>query len=455
LSQPGTIGAHDVDPRLVARVLGVSLIVSSSGRSARAAPTPVESAEPAAAVPREPAGALVNPKDPAKLLSVADGFVDSGEFHLAAALYQRIVEEFPASAEAAQSVRALKIIKAGRLDMQPAHDVVVTPATPIPAPPPGPAVSHDGDTVLRVDPYSVRTAERLRLTTWEKLDFGVTSFLYGMSLGGSYALTLDREDEATTPIALGALVYTLGAVGYLSVGHPDRGDLPLALAITSYVATSTLLLSNLLFPDADPKKTGIAVTVAGLAAIPMALVATHALDLDPGDTQVVRDAGFWGLVLGTTSCLAFRADTITVDYGYGTTYSYDRQPSNRTIATWGAAGLFGGLGLGALAAAHSELSLERIRVTTWGGYGGGLVGALLVAGGRGSEQAVFTGITVGAGLGLVVTFLTTGGLDGIPPETSVVSRFLPRGMIPAVLSTPGLDAGSAPTALLGLAGVLN
>jgi hypothetical protein len=437
--------------------VGVSLIVASSVRPARAAPTPPGSAEPAAAVPREPAdmtrsaGALLIPKDPAKLLGVADGFVDSGDFHLAAGLYQRIVEEFPDSTAAAQAARSLKIIKAGRLDMQPADEVVVTPAAPTPAP----AIPRDGDTVLRVDPYSVRTAERLRLTTWEKLDFGVTSFLYGMSLGGSYALTLDHEDEATTPIALGALVYTLGAVGYLSVGHPDRGDLPLALAITSYIPTSTLLLSNLLFPDADPKKTGIAVTVAGLAAIPIALVATHALDLDPGDTQVVRDAGFWGLVLGTTSCLAFRADTITVDYGGGATYSYDRQPSNRTIATWGAAGLFGGLGLGALAAAHSELSLERIRVTTWGGYGGGLTGALLASGGHGSDQAIFAGITVGAGLGLVVAFLTTGGLDGIPPETSVVSRLLPRGMIPAVLSTPGLDAGSASTPLLGLAGVLN
>jgi hypothetical protein len=108
-----------------------------------------------------------------------------------------------------------------------------------------------------------------------------------------------------------------------------------------------------------------------------------------------------------------------------------------------------------LAAAKTELSLERIRVTTWGGYGGGLLGALLVAGAHGEEAAVFKGIAVGAGIGLLATFLSTGSLDGIPPETAVVSRLLPRGMIPTVLAAPGLATGSAPAPLLGLAGVLN
>jgi hypothetical protein len=411
------------------------------------------------------AGALLVPPDPDKLLTTADALVDSGEFKLAAVFYQRILTEYPDSPAAFQASRSLKIIKTARLDMTPVAEAIAPVAPPAPAlPPPRPsaALRRDADTVLRLDPYSVRTAERLRLSTWEKLDFGITSFLYGLSLGATYSLTLDEDDTTATPIAIGALAYTLGAVGYLSSAHPDRGDLPLALAITSYVPTSTLLLSNLLFPSADSRDTGIAVTVAGLAAIPIAVFATRRLNLDPGDTQLVRDAGFWGLVLGTVGCLGFGTETHTVTYTsdpytytYPNSYMYTREPTSRTIAAWGAGGLFGGLALGVLAAAKTELSLERIRVTTWGGYGGGLLGALLVAGAHGEEAAVFKGIAVGAGIGLLATFLSTGSLDGIPPETAVVSRLLPRGMIPTVLAAPGLATGSAPAPLLGLAGVLN
>ena len=50
--------------------------------------------------------------------------------------------------------------------------------------------------VVRHEPYSLRTAERLRLTTWEKLDFGVTAFLYGMSLGLTFSLGLDSPIPA-------------------------------------------------------------------------------------------------------------------------------------------------------------------------------------------------------------------------------------------------------------------
>jgi hypothetical protein len=416
----------NVAPRVT---LLVGLILT--GRTAAAAPGPAPAPPPAAAVSAPP--------DPAGLISAADAAIDAGQLDQALALYARVASEFPTSREAAEARRAAKILRAraAALSFAPPSPGATAPA------------AADGDTVLRLDPYSRRTAERLRLTTWEKLDFGVTSFLYGLSLGTSFALTLDDGNQAMTPIAIGALVYTLGAVGYLNAGNPDRGDLPLALAITSYIPTSTLLLSNLFFPHADSKDTGIAVTVAGLAAVPIALFATSRLNLDPGDTQVVRDAGFWGLVLGTAGSLGFQYETFE-SYGY----SYKRDPSNRTIATWGAVGLFGGLGLGALAAAHSELSLERIRVTTWGGYGGGLLGALLVAGGRGDDHDVFRGITIGAALGLTVTFLTTGGLDGIPPETAVISRLLPRGVVPTVVAAPGLDPGSAPAPVLGFAGVL-
>ena len=134
-------------------------------------------------------------------------------------------------------------------------------------------------------------------------------------------------------------------------------------------------MSNLAVDGPDDQQVALATAATGLLAVPLAVAATHWLDLDPGDTQLVRDAGFWGLVLGTAGTLGFGGDTET----FGDFESY-RQPSSRKIAVAGLAGLYGGLACGALAASQSEVSLERVRVATWGGYGGALVGALLMAG---------------------------------------------------------------------------
>lgn len=151
--------------------------------------------------------------------------------------------------------------------------------------------------------------------------------------------------------------------------------------------------------------------------------------MHPGDTQLVRDAGFWGTTLALVGTLGFGRPTEE--------FSSNDGPSGRTIAGYSLLGLYGGLGLGVLAAANSEVSLERVRVTTWGGYGGGLLGGLVgVSADNSTSLAMFKGVAIGALAGLVITFLSTGRLDGIPPEDrggqpSVASRWTPA-MVPIV-----------------------
>jgi hypothetical protein len=295
----------------------------------------------------------------------------------------------------------------------------------------------------------LRTSERLRLTTWEKLDFGTTAFLYGMSVGFSFALSEPNGNGSVAPIALGALAYTVGAVAYLQVGEPDRGDLPLALGITSFVPTTAFLVYNIGNDHPSARTSALVTAGAGLLSAPVAIVAARNLDLDPGDAQLVRDAGFWGLVLGTTGMLAFGGKQ--VDAGFGNTY---QGPSDRKVFTSSLLGLYGGLGLGAIAAANSEVSLERVRVTTWGGYGGAILGVLFGASAGGSSgKGAWTGITIGALAGLIITFAATSSLDGIPPED--VALHTPRrrdGFAPSLLSVTDTD-GRAHTAF-GLAGSL-
>jgi hypothetical protein len=180
-------------------------------------------------------------------------------------------------------------------------------------------------------------------------------------------------------------------------------------------------------------------------AIPAAVIAARKLDLDPGDTQLVRDAGFWGLLLATTGTLAFGGETRT-DYGFERYVT----PSDRKIAALGLAGLYGGLALGTIGALNSEVSLERVRVTTWGGYGGSILGLMLGAGSDNGDRGVYAGITIGGALGLLITFLATSGLDGIPPEDSPdaataarrPSRWAPSRWAPSLVPIAGVDGRS-------------
>lgn len=404
------------------------------------------------------------PTTAAALLAGADTAVDAGDLDLASRLFDRLLREHPGSTEAGQAQRALKIIGVRDLQAPSPSSVSAAPEKTKPGSrvrPSGPVRVRENqdmsrspeEVVVRQEAYSTRTTERLRLTTWEKLDFGVTSFLYGMMAGFSFSLGSDSTDSgsATMPIALGALAYTLGAVTFLQVAKPDRGDLPLALAITSYVPTTTLLIANIAYDNPDDKKAALAVAGAGLLSIPIAIAATQKLNLDPGDTQLVRDAGFWGLMLGTFGTLGFGGQTTTTSFP-GSTFESYQSPSTRTIASVAAIGLYGGLGLGVLAATQSEVSLERVRVTTWGGYGGGILGALMGLGVNGSEVGTYRGLTIGMLAGLIITFASTSGLDGIPPEDAPAPRASGSPLTPTLLSATGADGRSLPT--FGLAGAL-
>jgi hypothetical protein len=403
----------------------------------------VRAAEPSPAAAPSPD---IDSVAPAGLLADADAAISAGNLALARSLFERLASEFPTAPEATEARRALAIIvlrtsPAGH-GATPALAPTAATASPVP-------VSENGDIIVREEPYSLKTSERLRLTIWEKVDFSVTAFLYGMSVGLSFALSQDANSSSAvlTPVALGAVVYTLGSVGFLKLAQPDRADLPLALAITSYVPTTTLLVLSAVKPDADASTTGAATAAAGLVSIPVAVMAARLFDLDPGDTQLVRDAGFWGLTLASIGTLGFGAST--TDTAYGTHYD---PPSGRKVAVAGLAGLYGGLGLGLLSANLSEVSLERVRVTTWGGYGGGVVGLLLGAAANDSrEQNIYRGATIGALAGLVITFLSTSALDGIPDE-SPRRQAWHRRLSPMVVHTTGRDG--RPHLGLGVGGML-
>jgi hypothetical protein len=382
------------------------------------------------------------PTTPAELLQAADAAIEAGELARATVYYERVATDHPAALEAGEARRALRILRARSR---------YTPALVPPLRPPDVAIAgpsgNPGEVVIRQEPYSLRTSERLRLTTWEKLDFGVTSFLYGMSVGFSYGIGLEDGEQTAMAVAVGATVYTLGAVAYLSAGNPDRGDLPLALAITSYLPTTVLLVANIAYDNPDAEKTALVVATTGVLAVPLAIAAGRRLDLDPGDTQLVRDAGFWGLMLGTIGTLGFGGKTVDEQFG-----GYYQEPSGRTVASVAAVGLYSGLALGALAAANSEISLERVRVSTWGGYGGAVLGAILGATGGNGERGLFGGVTIGAALGLTITFLTTGGLDGIPPPDPVAAA-LRGGLAPTFMAAPTGDGRAVP--VLGIGGRLD
>jgi hypothetical protein len=417
-------------------VAAVAAVLAAAGTARADEPMPpFPQSAPAAPVVVAP---LATPAD---LLAAADAAVDAGNLEEAGRLYEQLAREHPSSPEANAARRALKIIAARNRTAPPAAGDV-------------PPRSDGGDgVVIRRETYSTRTSERLRLSTWEKVDFGSSAFLYGMSVGFSYALSSgDVDDKLLPAMTIGALAYTTGAVAYLQVGNPDRGDLPLVLAITSYVPTTTLLVSSALRDNPEGQDTALAVAGSAVLAIPAAVIAARKLDLDPGDTQLVRDAGFWGLVLATTGTLAFGGET-TNNYGFEQYIS----PTDRKIAAFGLAGLYGGLALGTIGALNSEVSLERVRVTTWGGYGGSILGLMLGAGTDNGDRGVYAGMTIGGALGLLITFLATSSLDGIPPEDAATaarrpSRWAQSRWAPSLLPIAGVD-GRTKTGL-GISGAL-
>ncbi|MHB8872869.1 MAG: hypothetical protein ACYC8T_04215 [Myxococcaceae bacterium] len=354
-----------------------------------------------------------------RLVTAADTALDARDVAAARQLYERLERECPDTQAGYAAVRVLKGLRAA--------------APSLPAPPQARTDAGNPDLVYGLESYSLRTRERLRLTSWEKADFAVTSFLYGMSVGLSFSLALQANDTAgiLAPIVLGAVTYTIAAVAYLSTANPDRGDLPLVLGIASYLPTTILLLANVMELPPNARDLALPTALAGAAAFPFAIFAANRFDLDPGDTQLVRDAGFWGMALGAGLAMGFGGEFSS---NWGRTWY--RPPPVQVVAASALVGLYGGIGLGILAAANSSVSLERVRVATWGGYGGAVLGALLSTAfqGSGGGAAPYNGAVIGAFCGLALTFTLSDRLDVLPEDVPITARFSPS-LLPS--ATPG------------------
>ncbi|MBI2062043.1 MAG: hypothetical protein HYT87_20210 [Nitrospirae bacterium] len=365
----------------------------------------------------------------AALLSMADKAVEVGNLEVAKDLYERILREHGDTREAAAAVRALSILAAIEAELKAKLEGEEGE---------GAAIAENDRkkiVIFRREPYSLLTRERVRLSTWEKIDFGVTAFTYGASLGFSYSIAGGSDDSPPMgPVVFGALVYTLGSLLYLHEGNPGRGDLPLVLGITSYVPTTALLASNLGRNGLSAENTSLIVALSGTASVPMALYSAYRFDPDPGDAQLVRDAGFWGMILGMTGMMGFGGETCR-DCRYE---EYD-EPSARAVSAAGLAGLYGGITLGVLAARGTEPSLERIRIATWAGYGGGVLGLLLST--ESDEPAAWRGLTIGAAGGLALAYALAAGVDPIPPETPLLGCL--SAVQPVVAPVVGKDGNPA------------
>lgn len=330
--------------------------------------------------------------DPAVALQACDLMVAQGKALVAAPCYEGLRQQYPGTPEAHDAERALQLLKAWPPAAAPSAGPVVPPL-----------VEPGKESFYVLEPYSRKTKERLRLTTWEKLDFGVSAFIYGLSTGAAFGGATESEN-ILVPMVIGSLAYTGLAVGYVNAADVDRGDLPLALAITSYVPLTAGLVS--LAADASSSRTSATlITASGLVALPIAYWAGSVTDLDPGDMQLVRDAGFWGVIWGVTGAIA--TAPVTAES------SFDRR-----AGVLGMVGLYGGMGLGLLAAKYTDVSLERVRVTTWGGYGGAIIGALIAAADKSSDRAVFGHVAIGSAAGVLLAFATTAAIDRPPTNAT-------------------------------------
>jgi hypothetical protein len=349
-------------------------------------------------VPPRPVG--ISAATPQTLLEVAKQALADGDRDLARTLYRQLRQRFPLAPEREALAQALGA-------KEPARHL-------------GLALETQRSRRELPGAYSLRMGERLRLSWWEKTDFMLTTLAYGLTMGSVYALALESEEELlAAPLLAGTLGYPIVAGIWLGAAEVGRGDLPLALAITAYLPLSAFFVGLAAGVD-DERDVFAAIAITGTLALPTAGLAVFNLDLDPGDVQLTRDAGFWGmaLTLAATAALADRHGWID-----GPTYG-----------AAGLAGLGGGLLLGAVAAANSEVTLERVRVTTLGGYLGAILGVMVVFATQSADQP-WGGAAGGAAIGLVGMFLATSSYDrpgGRETATSAASGAAPLSLAPSV-----------------------
>lgn len=353
---------------------------------------------------------------PMELLAEADLALDSGQLDRARSLYERIAGEYPDSPEAHAARRALTAMQ-------------LASTRPL-------GSDRFGASAHLLERRPENELEKTPITTWDKLDFTFTAFLYGAGVGIAHATAIRRPDAATLilPPIVTSFAYAAWATSLLFFFPLDRGDLPLVLGVTGYVPLATYLALLALWPNPDLEAVSLLTAGAGTAALPLAALLAMTSALDPGDTQLTRDAGFWGMALTLTGALALAAP--------------GARPSAQLISTLAMIGLFGGLGTGLLLAVNTRVTPERVRVTTWGGYGGALLGSV-VAAIASPGLGVWPGTFVGSLLGLTIAFSATWAIDEIPATTPLR---VGRGLSPAVI--PLSDGNGSSGAALGLTGPL-
>jgi len=316
-------------------------------------------------------------------LARADALMALQNIYEALVLYRDLLEKYPNTTEARDARRAITIIEQMR------HNTV-TPVDTLPS------MSDSAEIESDIHVYSKETGESLSIAVWEKLDFAGTLFSYGLGTGAALAAGLECGGGCISGL-MAASAGAFGGAGLYSLfgATPDRGDLALIMGVSAYLPM-TASFASLIIGGAAVENISLTAGVVGLGALPIGLALAHFTDLDPGDTQLIRDSIFWGALFGIA----------------GVTANYEGITGNSI----GWAGLIGGAfggGVGAVMANVSDPTLERIRVITWAGYAGAAIGVLGGIAAQ-ADRGYAIGAMGGAALGLTLGTIYSAALDDIP-----------------------------------------
>jgi hypothetical protein len=278
----------------------------------------------ASAADLSPAAELPSPGAPAEVvdprllgaraaLTAADALLDAHEIDAAYGAYDRVASDFPGTSEARTAERVMRALNACvtvptlTCDGDFATDAPAAGAPGAAAAPTQGAIRRLlGRIVIpgRPEPvtFSLETGEAIGIPWWEHLEFMVTAAAYGITVGLAFdAVLIHSSNETVIPPILLAVGFGGSAALYAAFGSPDRGDYPLALTIMAGVPAAALMITAIASgPYTSAGRNignapyGVAVGVGGVAAVPLALLLAAYVDVDPGDMQLVRDAGALG-----------------------------------------------------------------------------------------------------------------------------------------------------------------